>query len=108
MALLVLLLAVGSIFLVYRLSTNSTGEGIDVDTPRSSDIKREPQIIRLHDSNNEVLDLRVPESSLYHTLNQEYPGIERIHDEPPIYLVNNTASTLMVLAISLDQQLEMS
>jgi hypothetical protein len=42
MALLVLLLVVGSIFLVYRLSTNSTGEGIDVDTPRSSDIKREP------------------------------------------------------------------
>lgn len=76
---LLLPLVVGSIFLVHLLSTQSpTGEGIAVgSTPQSggTSTKREaPNIIRLHDSDNVIFDVRVPESPVCHSLNQEYPG----------------------------------
>jgi hypothetical protein len=113
-ALLVLLLIVGSFFIVYQSSTRitgeavdanefpvkhsfhqgypSTGQGIDVDIPRS-ETRRESQIVRVQDSDNEVFDAHVPpEYPVYHTLNQEYPGIERIHDGPPMYLVHDFLS----------------
>jgi prolyl 4-hydroxylase len=91
MALLVLPLVVGSIFLVYGFSTKSTGEDFDVGTP-SSDTRREPLVVRLQDSDGVFFNVHVPESPVYHSLNQEYPGIERIHDGPPIYLVRDFLS----------------
>lgn len=144
--LLVLLLALGSLFLLYRFSTKSTGEGVDVGAVGTdrSDTWREPIVVRVQDS-NKVFDARVPKSPVnsrneefpstgqgidvdtpqsnirrdeslivrvqdsdrvffdthvppeypvYQTLNQEYPGIERISDVhgPPIYLVHDFLS----------------
>jgi prolyl 4-hydroxylase len=70
----------------------STGQGIDVDTPRS-DTRRESKVVRVQDSDNEVFDAHVPpEYPVYHSLNHGYPGIERIHDGPPMYLVHDFLS----------------
>jgi prolyl 4-hydroxylase len=93
MALLVLsLVAGGAIFLLYRFSTNSAGKGTYMGTPRS-DIRREALDARIQDSDKRVSEVHVPEESpVYHSLNQEYPGIERIHDGPPIYLVHKFLS----------------
>jgi prolyl 4-hydroxylase len=92
--LLLLLLIVRSTFLVYQFSTKSTtaGEGIaDVDTTPPSE--REPRVVRLQDSDRVSFDTQIPpEYSVYHSLNQEYPGIERIQDGPPIYLVHDFLS----------------
>jgi prolyl 4-hydroxylase len=109
--LLLVVVVVGPIvILVYRYPFSSTksgaaaGEGInimdananvDVGTApvRSSETKRDPQIVHLKDSDNVTYDVRVLESPVYHSLNLEYPGIERIHDGPPaIYLVHDFLS----------------
>jgi prolyl 4-hydroxylase len=99
--LLSLLLIGGSFALVYRFSAKiTTGEGIaDVGTPpsdtTSSTIKREPRVVRIQDSDRVFFDAPIPpENPLYLSLNQEYPGIERlqISDGPPIYLVHDFLS----------------
>jgi prolyl 4-hydroxylase len=91
MALLVLpLVIVGSIFLVYGLSAKS---GISVGTPQSVTIGREPRVVRIQDSDSVFFNVHIPpEYPVYHSLNQEYPGIVRIHDGPPIYLVHDFLS----------------
>jgi prolyl 4-hydroxylase len=92
MALLVLLLVAGAIFLVYRYSAKSTGDDSHMGTPRS-DVRREALVARIQDSDKGVSEVHAPEKSpVYHSLNQEYPGIERIHDGPPIYLVHEFLS----------------
>ena len=100
LVLLVLLLVVGCTFLVYRFSTKITGEGIDdVDTTPPSDTstikKRESRVVRIQDSEHVFFDVHIPpEYPVYHSLNQDYPGLERlqISDGPPISLVHDFLS----------------
>jgi prolyl 4-hydroxylase len=105
LVLLLLLLIMGSTFLVYRLSTKSTtGEGImdadvDVDTrttpPSDTSTKRQSQVVRVQDGDGVFFDAHIPpENNVYQSLNQSYPGIERLQISvgPPVYMVHDFLS----------------